>query len=191
MKKIFVVIIVLFATKQCFSQQPKSKIHFNSINSIGTVIGENGSSTILQTINGIKINNNWAFGLGIGHDPYQEASIPVFVDVRKYMGNKTWQPFIYVDGGMNYTLRTNNYPKKWSTGKDEYTFKPSFYGDAGIGISKSISRTAKFFISAGYSVKQFKYDYQNYWIWDTGFPTVPTRYNFNFERWSFKLGLEL
>jgi hypothetical protein len=127
--------------------------------------------------------------LGAGFDSYSVTSIPAFVDVRKYFGKDKSQFFVYVDGGMNFTLHNKDYPKKLiGSNQDAYIFKPSLYQEAGIGISRHISKTAKFFISAGYSVKQFKYSYPNYW--SSTLPTAYTQYNFNFRRWHIQFGLE-
>lgn len=192
MKKIFIGILILLAIEQNFAQQAKS--HFNSINNLGIVAGEKGGNIILQTVNGIRFKNNLAIGLGTGFDPYRMASIPAFIDVRKYFGKGTLQPFAYVDGGMNFTLHNNDYPRKWSwNGQDAYIFKPSLYEEAGVGISRHISQTVKFFISAGYSVKQFKYT-EGSWGMVIDFPPYnsgPSTYNYLYKRFSIKVGFEL
>ena len=194
MKKIVIGIMVLFAVEQNFAQQSKAKIHFSSINNIGIIAGENGSNITLQTINGIRFKNSWTVGLGVGFDPYRVASVPAFIDVRKYFGKGTLQTFVYADGGMNFTLHNNDYPGKWSwNGQDAYIFKPSLYEEAGIGISRHISKTVKFFILAGYSVKQFKYTEDNPGV-VIDFPpynTYASTYNYLYRRFSIKIGLEL
>jgi hypothetical protein len=194
MKQIFIGLLACLAAQQGFAQQAKAKIQFNSINNWGIITGENGGNITLQTINGLRFKNSWAIGLGTGFDPYRVASVPAFIDVRKYFGKGPSQFFIYADGGMNFTLHNNDYPKKWiGSNENAYTFKPSLYQEAGVGISRQMSKTIKLFISAGYSVKQFKYTEENSGI-IIDFPpytSSPTAYNFIYRRFSIKIGLEL
>lgn len=189
------ICILLFSFIQNSNAQKKQKpFHFKSIHNIGEIIGEKESCFSLQTINGLQLKNNWFFGLGVAYDPYQIAAIPAFVDVRKYFGHQQWQPFLYADAGESFALHNSTYPKTWYGGSQAYTFKPSLYGEAGLGFSKSIAKNAKFILSAGYSYKQFNYSQPNYIIID--FPPYGTgsiseyQYRFNFQRLSIKMGLE-
>ncbi|HEX3025115.1 MAG TPA: hypothetical protein VHP12_07880 [Chitinophagaceae bacterium] len=197
MKKIIIVIVLLILFQHINAQKTEKKLRFTSINNIGVIVGKNSSGISLQTVNGFKLKHNWIAGFGVAYDPYQIASVPVFIDARKYFGNKQWMPFLYADAGKNYTLRNNNYPKNWSDGSEAYTFTNSLYAETGIGISKAITKNNKFFLSAGYSYKQFNYSQHiiTYFPWmDLSqmlhYQTNYYQYHFSFQRLSIKMGIE-
>ncbi len=193
-KSILYVWLLLLLIQEVNAQQNKKKYQFKSINNTGVIIGQNSSSISLQTSNGFELHNNWYVGVGIAYDQYEVPSIPVFIDVRKYLNHKEWRPFIYVNTGMNFTLHNSNYPKHWSwNGQDAYIFKTSIYEEVGLGINKSITKTTNFFISAGWSIKQFSYAQI---IGDARVPpilqqTTNYNYDFYFKRLSIKMGISL
>jgi hypothetical protein len=148
----------------------------------------------MQTINGIKYKT-WFAGLGASLDNYGYRSIPAFVDVRKTFGNKTWQPFIYADAGINFPIYSSALPRKqW--GNDAYKFYNTFYGETGIGLSKSINTTTKFILTIGYSFKHFSYLQYNYSpfmypiLIGNSYPFYTSQYDFYYRRLSIKMGLQ-
>ena len=191
MKNYIIVILSCCLTFQkTYSQSTNSKIIFNNINNFQLFIGDKKTGVGLETINGIKFKNGFSTGIGFGYDTYAITSIPVFLDVRKTFGNKNFKPFVYVDAGMNFTLRTADYPKFWEWGGNyAYIFKNSFYGAAGIGIYRTISKNSNFLFSAGVNIKQFKYLYNNPWVMDVAFDPNYI-YNFKFNRYNIKMGIE-
>ncbi len=171
-----------------YSQQERGagKWRFRSINQAGILQGESKSAFLLQTVNGFQKNNFFA-GIGTGLDFYRFTSIPLFADVRKYVGNNR-QFFIYAEGGLNFTWEKKeknlSYTSKWKNG---------FYGDAGVGCLLRITNGTGFLISAGYSYKRVT-DIQT----QTGCPpggwgpcNQIDNYIYDFNRLAIKIGVEL
>lgn len=191
MKKNFFLIAIL--TTLIAQAQNKSKVKFvySNVNNMQVIVGDKSSGIGLESIHGVKWKNNFSIGVGAAYETHQVASIPVFIDIRKSFGKKNSQPFIYANAGRNYTLRTDNYPKTWSwNNADAYTFKSSYYYAMGIGIARKINKNSKLLFSLGVSFKEFKYAYNYSWIWNTDF--LPNYvYDYKFNRYCFKIGLEL
>lgn len=191
MKKCFFLGLCFFILENAKAQK-QPKIKFSSINCVGFLTGQSQTMFTLQTVNGLKYKT-WFAGLGASFDNYGYRSIPTFIDIRKAFGNKSWQPFIYSDAGINFPLYSSALPRK-SNGQDAYRLKNTFYEESGIGISKSISKEIKFIFSAGYSYKHFRYLQHNYYFPDPlGGPTLfdpNQQYDFYYRRISVKMGLE-
>src|SRR5438045_270274 len=83
-----------------------------SINQLGMLRGETSSYFQFQTINGIHYKT-WFAGLGAGMDFYRIKSIPVFIDLRKDILGRLYTPFVYADGGLNFS-GLNNKHDLWS-----------------------------------------------------------------------------
>ena len=197
MKKYMLITICLFIFAEMVSaQQKKSSFKFSSINSMGLVSGQSQTTFTMQTINGVKYKS-WFTGVGISLDNYGYRSIPVFVDIRKSFGNKEWQPFIYADAGINFSLYSSVMPKQ-QNGIDANKFYNTFYGEGGIGLSKPINNKTKFILSVGYSFKHFSYlQYNNYYytpVLITPYTFVSSyntsQFDFYYRRLSIKMGLE-
>ncbi len=195
-KYIFAFICLLLFAGIIHAQQKKSLFKFGSINSIGLLNGQSQTIFTMQTINGIKYKT-WFTGLGASLDAYGYRSIPAFVDIRKTFGNKTLQPFVYADAGINFPLYSNALPRKLY-GSDAYKLYNSFYGETGIGISRKINNKLKFVISAGYSYKHFSYlQYNRYYysgpvllVQYPPYMNNNTQYDFYYRRLSVKMGLQ-
>lgn len=159
---------------------------FNSVNQVGVLTGERGSSFLAQTINGIRYKT-WFAGVGVGLDFYKTRGIPLFLDIRKYILNKPATPFIYADGGIHYS---------WPTEKDKEAgwnvtrkFNNGLYYDFGLGYKAPINQKHAFLLSVGYSVK--KIEETNTSIFYC--PQCPNqesveRFNYTFNRLSIKAG---
>jgi hypothetical protein len=105
------LIIALCFCSLMATAQSKQKIKFSNITNIGWLKGSSQNALTIQTINGIKLDK-WFIGIGVGLDDYGATSVPVFVDVRRNFGNQKWQPLLYADAGINYTLRWGNFAVK-------------------------------------------------------------------------------
>lgn len=191
MKKILTaLVLILFYTSAIAQQKTKLKLQYFNANHFQVLISKNNGFGI-ETIHGIKLKNNLAIGLGLGYDTYQLASVPLFIDVRKAWGKGKIKPFVYADGGLNFNLHNDEYPKKWWwSNTDAFIFKQSSYTAFGVGISRVINKESRFTASIGASTKQLKYDYNySYWAWDAIY-NPQYKYNFKFQRYVLKLGIE-
>ncbi len=151
--KIFIItVFIVLQSTTGSAQKPGNEkgVRFHSINQVGILAGSSDVNLQLQSINGIKYKAGFV-GLGVGLDYYYARSIPVFLDLRKDIFNKTITPFIYVDGGYHFP---------WSSDKDEKLAfwgnektKGGLYYEAGIGYSVPVLKKMKLIFSAGYSYK--------------------------------------
>jgi hypothetical protein len=190
MKSILIIFFFLYPALSVNAQKKAKKIQFTSLTGISFIAGENSNNIGIQTVNGIRFKKSWILGLGLAYDAYQVPSIPVFLELRKYLGQKTLNPFIYADAGRNITLHDSNYPS--GNTFEIYHFTPAYYVEAGIGISRSLTKKTKIFLSAGYSSKQFNYDMTSKYTYY--YPPLGTNifhYNYTFQRLCIKLGIEL
>lgn len=195
MKK-YIILTGMLMTGICgiyAQQEKKQSIKFNSINSIGLLSGEIQNKFTLQTINGLQYKS-WFAGLGASLDNYGYRSIPAFIDIRKTFGHKEWLPFVYVDGGINFSLYSSDLPRKLNN-KDAYKLKNTFYGEAGFGVNRKLNRKIQFNFSIGYSYKHLgylQYDVGGYGIIlnNQMSPPTITQYDFYYRRIAIKTGLQ-
>lgn len=189
MKKFFIITYILLTELLVHAQKKVDKIHFTSINGISLISGENSNNIGIQSVNGIRFRQNWIIGLGVAYDTYQVPSVPVFMELRKYLGQKKIIPFLYADAGRNITLHNSNYPS--SNTFETYHFTPAYYLEAGIGMSRTFTRKTTLFLSAGYSSKQFNYDMTS--KFNYSYPPWGNsifHYDYTFQRLNIKLGIE-
>ncbi len=149
MKTIYYILFIV-ASLICFSAKAQQKAKFNSKNSVGISIGQNGSSLLFQTVNGVSFNN-WFYGIGIGADYYNYNSYPLFADIRRYFG-KNGKGFVYGDLGYNFS--GNNKPGKEVYYYQSYKFSGGVYTDLGIGYKMKFIRKSFFTVSAGFNYKE-------------------------------------
>lgn len=172
----------------------KKPIKYNNITNIGWLNGSSQNAFTLQTINGITIDQ-WQLGLGVGLDNYGTKSIPVFVDVRRSFGNKKWQPLVYADAGVNYTLRWGNFAVKDFNNEYYFDVNNTFYGELGVGLSKKISKKTSLNITAGFSYKHLSYTQDNLsYMFTTASSYYPpdsySNFDFYYRRLALRAGIQ-
>lgn len=169
----------------------KKTIKYNNITNIGWLGGSSQNAFTLQTINGIKIDK-WQLGIGVGLDNYGTKSIPVFVDVRRTFGNKKWQPLVYADAGVNYTLRWGNFAVKDFNNEYYFDVNNTFYGEFGMGLSTKISKKTSLNITAGFSYKHLSYTEKNMYAFIYPSVNYPTTYqlDYYYKRLALRVGLQ-
>jgi hypothetical protein len=143
--------IILCALALCitlFLSAQSGKLKFQSSIATGLLGGEGAPAFQVQAINGVKYNL-WSAGIGAGLDYYHTRSVPVFLDVRKTLSNRSKPAFVYVSGGYNIP---------WINKEDEFFIlrsKGGLYFDGGIGFLVPVLKTQQLFFSAGWSAKKF------------------------------------
>jgi hypothetical protein len=173
------------------AQAQEIKLKFTSINAIGILNGYGASPFAMETINGIRYKS-LSTGIGVAVDNYAYRTIPLFIDVRKRFGKHGFQPFVFAEMGVSVPLQTDALPKTLY-GQPANDLKNGFYGEWGVGLQKQIAKSCAFFVSVGYSYKQFKYkNYQYY------FPVSPDdneppyiKYNYSYNRIALRMGVQL
>jgi hypothetical protein len=155
--KPIIICLMLFAgdfamAQNAASNKSKPSVQFGSINQLGILNGGSGVSYAIQSINGVQMKS-WFIGAGVGIDMYSKRSVPVFIEGRKWLGQKANKPFIYGGAGLNFTWL--NFIEKEKAGLP-YSTWPGLYMDAGFGVRVLTSRSLAVVMSAGYSLKQSK-----------------------------------
>ena len=183
-KKIFITIVLMrFITSGAYAQEKKEEhLSFHSIFQEGIVTGESGTVLQLQLINGIRYKTFFA-GAGAGLDYYYERSIPVFLDLRKRIIDKSSAPFLYADGG---------YAFLWQKTKDAYQMdrRGGLFYELGAGYEIEVCRKLKLLLCAGYSYKGLSKTI-NKMPWLSVWPPPPNaldKYDYSLRRISFKAG---
>ncbi len=181
----FCLLICSFAVMaQQEVQKSQETFSFNSINSVGVIVGDAERELALQTVNGVS-HKGWFAGIGLGLDYYYFRSIPLFVDVRKMLRPGKWPLFAYGDLGLNIPWIKDSYKEAlWYTPE----FKSGLYYDVGGGLQFPVQKNAVY-ISAGFSTKHMR-ELQRYpYIWgDPNRPDKIDRVDYKFSRLIIKAG---
>jgi hypothetical protein len=158
MGRILVLLIFLLVIYfPVVAQKKKANFKFHSINSIALVNGSNSNSAALQSIAGFSGSHLFA-GVGAGLDYYLYRSIPVFMDIRYELGNKSNKFFAYADAGINFSWVQEDYlfePIIWN-GNSSNSFHNGIYTDAGFGYAVAMKNGNALILSLGYSHKRLK-----------------------------------
>jgi hypothetical protein len=192
MKRFLIFVFVLVSV--CSNGQ--QKVAFSSQNYIGLLVGEQGSKTQLQTINGAKFKT-WFAGLGTGIDWYYRRSIPLFMSVDKDFlkkGNRNF--FITANAGVSFPWKDD---KNYNEGGYTIEKTPAgFYCETGVGYRIGLGKkNDAILLQAGYSYKHIRenikdiyYTYAptfNMPIWSPQ-PEITNRIDYYLNRLSLKIG---
>jgi len=196
MKK-YVLFFVVFACGFIMANaQTKKKTSpsnkFTSILQLGLLDGQADKTYgQIQLVNGIQ-RNAWFYGLGLGIDYYgPKRSVPLFIDVKRDFKKGKRTPFIYADGGYNFSwLRDKDKVNFWG---GDYKQEGGMYYEAGLGYRLILKNNMSMGFSGGYSFKQQK-ETGTRFLWNDfpRFPQpstnpVPDIYDYKFRRICFKL----
>jgi len=187
-KEISILSIMLIGIVSISSAQQKASDRiwqFHSINNLGLLEGQTGSSFMIQTINGIQ-NRSWFVGAGVGLDFYRYRTIPLFIDIRKDFGQSVNKIFVYADLGTNFSWVTDNEKEHYLT---EDKFGNGFYSDLGLGYKVRTGKNNSLLLSLGYSFKKLTETYRSQFY----YPDLPPneqfdRISYSLNRLSIKIG---
>lgn len=164
MKKIlFSIVSMVFCAALIFpvgasaqTEQPdQKKVMYNFINEYGFFIGKNVGFTSVF-VNGVKINNSDAFGIGIGYGvntaSYQE--VPLFVNYRHYFNRgRKLVPHINIAVGTAVNLwdeqLSARIPIYVGDIVDHYEYVQDVYHRHGFGLYSTVA--------SGFTVKAFSF----------------------------------
>jgi hypothetical protein len=192
---ILLFMLIVFAGNSTAQQKGlTSPWQFHSINNVGLLEGQAGSSFQLQTINGAQYKS-WFGGVGLGIDYYRYRTIPLFFDIRKEFGKSSNKVFVYTDLGINFSWLTDNEKMTYMT--DDH-FGNGFFSDLGLGYKIAVGKNNGLLISLGYSYKKITETYKsaiysNYYIYAAEQAVVPDqteKINYSLNRLSIKIGWE-
>jgi len=125
----------------------------------GIIIGSSNwdpFSTSIRIMNGYQWKPNWAFGLGIGLDKYNNRLIsPVFVEVKgDLLPTKGVSPLAF--GGLGRGLLVNK-----QSSSENFQENAGLYWETGIGLRATLGQNTSFVVSAG----QQSQAYKTRWYW--------------------------
>jgi len=144
----------LFWTVAVGQQEPTAARKFIVTLQAGILEGQTEKTTAqLQLLGGIKMNA-WLLSLGAGLDYYgQKRSIPLFLDVKSFIGKRKNAPFLYAAAGYNVSwLRDSEKMIGWWAAPAKE--KGGLFYDAGAGYKFSLKNRMALGFSAGYSYKE-------------------------------------
>jgi hypothetical protein len=170
-----------------FHLSGQEKIKLTSINMAGIVMGQNGNSSLVQTLNGITYKKSFT-GVGVGIDYYKNKTIPLFADIRTSIAKTNF--FFFADPGYNFPHK--NKPDEKVSFYNTYHFSGGFYTELGIGYKMRLAQKSFLLFSSGYSYKEITNK--------TGVvspclaapcPVDYTTYKYSYGRVLFKAGISL
>jgi hypothetical protein len=191
--KRFLIFVFILASVYSSAQH---EVTFSSQNYIGLLVGEQGSKTQLQTINGAKFKT-WFVGLGTGIDWYHRRSIPLFISVDKDFlkkGNRNF--FIAANAGLNFPWKDD---KNYNEGGYTIEKTPAgFYWETGLGYRIGVGKkNDAILLQVGYSYKHIREDIKDVYytyapnlnipVWSPQ-PEITNRIDYYLNRLSLKIG---
>lgn len=166
----------------------KEKTSFHSINTVGASIGEIGTYVMFNSVNGLQ-NNKWFSGIGAGYDTYYYKSIPLFLDVQRYIGRQN-EAMINLDIGYNFPGK--NKPGSEIFSYTSFHFSGGLYSNVGVGYKIKFIKKTFFLLHGGYSYKKLK---DKIGVVSCPFigPCIEsfTTYNYSFGTLTFRVGIAL
>ena len=146
-----------------FAQQKESKWWI--VPELGLQAGSYEPSGDLR-LNGGIYYKGWLLGAGGGLDYYRFKSYPIYVQTRKFIGNKRLKPFVFASGGINIpketTVSKTNFGF-WNTliavQPVLYTYKPGAYGELGLGYALLSKKNRGLMMSFSYIQKNLSESY--------------------------------
>jgi hypothetical protein len=191
MSLVLFVLSVMVGTTTAQQKNVSSPWQFHSVNNIGLLEGQTGSSFQLQTINGAEYKS-WFGGVGLGLDFYRYRTIPVFIDLRKEFGKASNKLFVYSDLGVDFSWVTDNEKMNYSV---DDQFGNGFYCDFGLGYKVAVGKHNNLLLSLGYSYKKLT-ETESYQDISFGYELSPgpnsqmEKMNYGLNRLSIKIGWE-
>jgi hypothetical protein len=180
------LLTIMFKISSAQQKSLAGSWQFHSINNLGLLEGQTGSSFQIQSVNGAQYKS-WFAGIGLGLDYYRYRTIPLFVDFRKEFGRSSNKLFVYIDLGISFSWVTDQQKMNYVT-YDK--FSNGFYSDLGLGYKINVGRSNSLLLSLGYSYKKITETYNLPFIY-TGFPEPEDqiqKINYSLNRLSIKMG---
>ncbi|MFC0771714.1 hypothetical protein [Terrimonas alba] len=148
MKKKIVLMFLLWPVMLLAQVKQKQQLKWNTIASVGLATGESNTKPVFQLSGGVNYNRFFT-GIGVGYDPYEFNSVPVFADWRMKVFKKQ-AAFVYANGGYNFP---GKYKIDNDFSKTADRIKGGLYTDIGIGYRVPLGSLHRLALSAGFSQK--------------------------------------
>jgi hypothetical protein len=184
-EKLFILTLMLSVVMVSVGQQ---KLQYRSLNYVGVLEGEDGSSFQGQTIHGVY-KKGWFAGLGAGLDYYRFRSVPLFASFAREFGTERFPFYVSADIGTHYVWEKHE-RTQWNDFEAEY--KPSLYWSAGLGYQLRLRKKENaVLLNVGYSFKKVtqEREIQTFCINPPCDPAFET-FEYGLRRLSFRMGFQ-
>jgi len=163
LRKIVLSGLMLMLVIGSFAQQKESKWWI--VPELGLQAGSYEPSGDMRLNGGINYKG-WLIGAGGGLDYYRFESYPIYLQTRKFIGNKRLKPFVFASAGINIpketTVSKTNFGF-WNTliavQPVLYTYKPGAYGELGLGYAYLNKKHRGVMMSFSYTQKNLSETY--------------------------------
>jgi hypothetical protein len=165
------------------STSPQTTFYSN-ISRIGLLSGEGSNIFSINIVNGIRIKQNFAIGIGLGYEKYPDrTAIPLFIDTRFFSLKGDVSPIIFADIG--YSVMNLDY------------FTGSTYGglmfNLGTGLMIPTNSSFSFLIELSYEYQKARergYELRGYWEGNNWIPSYKFKYqNLSYNFLSLSIGV--
>jgi hypothetical protein len=167
----------------------------------GLLFGSYEASGDLRLQGGMK-KGSWLLGAGAAVDGYKFNSVPVYIQVRKLMGQKKAKPFFMGSFGANFAGKNNPAFQDLSfltllarpelVRAPETNYRMGSYLDLGAGIAFRTKKTFGFNLSLSYTRKtQLEDITQSIFNGTGGFSNTTNTTKYMMNRYSFRIGMQL
>ena len=168
MQKVSIIVFLLFMSSASIAQQNKWKGWGAA--ELGYISGSYEVTGDLRLQGGMQ-KKGWNIGLGAAVDYYRFTSFPIYVQGRKFIGNKKGKPFILTSMGVNFPASTskesNPMIAMWNSFRapenTPLNYDMGIYAEAGAGYAFLNKKGRGLLLSLSYSQKRIKETSTNYY----------------------------
>ena len=159
--------LMLMFVLESYAQQKECKWWI--VPELGLQAGSFEPSGDMRLNGGINYKG-WLIGAGGGLDHYRFKSVPLYLQARKFIGNKRLRPFIIASAGINTPVETtvsksNN--SFWNISiwnnvmapPTIYTYSSGAYGELGLGYALINKKNRGLMMSFSYTQKNLSESY--------------------------------
>lgn len=152
--KIILTGFVFLVAISAFSQ----KLKYAGSVETALVNGSHETELAVNTTHGIRFGN-WSTSVGAGIDYYRFRSVPLFIDVKRYIPLNKIQPYIQASAGVNIAWATDEqriiqkYWSSWWPQTDTLPFNNGFHSKLVFGVVFNPQKQVKIAAFAGWNYK--------------------------------------
>ena len=175
--------LILYAVAVCISSavfSQKANVRYTGLFESGMVNGSYETNIALSTSHGIKLKG-WSAAIGTGIDYYRFRSVPVYLDVKRFISLGKKEFFIQTSAGTNiaYPKQEQKISQKWWSSwwppqNDTFSFSNGFYSKAAIGMVFNPKEKLKVSFTVGWSYKSLsQHNYELIFNGSSGYEYSP------------------
>lgn len=152
----------------------------------GIVAGALNPAADFRLTTGIRLKQ-LRLGAGVAFDEYRDYSYPIYLQARWQLKWRKWKPFVFSSAGYNIRSGTDTI-FTWF-GNRAQTYRGGLYAEAGVGLTLSIRKKERLFISISQSYKRSSSTFQDFrWLGPGNSVTVPATEIYRMNRLGLRIG---